>query len=568
MSSGSRAARILHISDLHFGHRFQSAKWTSLLDCAKSLAPDVVVVTGDLVNTPLVWMLSRAKRGLEELQKELNNVDIWVIPGNHDTRITGLLPVGWLFGIAVANLAFATLWWVLDREPLNLPSWQHVGLHCLIDVNVGLAGLCLILRLLVRKNLECQWKGFFLTRARCSNRVPVGIVPFDSASEGVSWARGRIRDGSLAKFRSEMEAARDTDTRAITWIAAVHHHPLPLPYDDSTEQMMIMDNAGALMKELSQAGIRLVLHGHKHHQHFARIVVDPAAAHSSELAVLSAGTPTSARSAGPFWHGFNVIDIDAEQRVRIGMHEAPPAGGGFELRQTLNLASLEEQDKRRFLRDAEQIGVSCERMLCVVQIGSFGDARFVREFRGVRALRDGVDGLPGPYVAFASSGLVEAFVARSLSQSGPSVSLALQSMTLNRIEAAIRFRGSVLQKDEVPIDFALECYANNAFALNRWQFQCMYPDRTDDSNEFLNFEVPRDVALEEFFIHVQFPDDVALPYRIDVKQRTATESQWIALPRDCLVRIESQSIVQIRIRYPRPGAPAHLGAERQHLSHE
>ena len=559
MSAGTRAARILHISDLHFGHGFQSAKWISLLECAKKLAPDVVVVTGDLVNTPWTWMLRRAKRELDALQRVLGKGDIWVIPGNHDTRITGLLPVRWLFGLAMANLGLALVWWWLKRWPIGLPAGHQIILNSLLVINVVVAGLCLILRIFVRKDLGKQWGGFFLTASRCSTQVPVGVVPFDSASEGVSWARGRIADSSLAKFRSEMEAARAGAIRPITWIAAVHHHPLPLPYDDSTEQMMIMDNAGALMKELSRAGVRLVLHGHKHHQHFARIVVDPAAAHASELAVLSAGTPTSARSAGPFWHGFNVIDIDAEQHVRIEMYEAPPAGGGFELRQTLDLASLEEQDKRRFWRDAEQMGVSCERMLCVARIGRFGDARFVREFRGVRALREGVEGLSGPYAASATSGLVEAFVARSLSQSGPAVSLKIESITLSEIKAAIHFSGSVLQKSEPPIDFALEAYANNAFALNRWQYQCMYPDRKqEDSNEFLNFKVPVDLALEEFFVHIQFPDEIPLPYRIDVKQQASSESPWNPLPRDCLVRIESQAIVQIRIRYPKPGATIRL----------
>ena len=36
-----------------------------------------------------------------------------------------------------------------------------------------------------------------------------------------------------------------------------------------------MDNAGALLNELTRSKVRLVgLHGHKHHQHFARIVVN------------------------------------------------------------------------------------------------------------------------------------------------------------------------------------------------------------------------------------------------------------------------------------------------------
>jgi hypothetical protein len=561
----AKSARILHISDLHFGMRFQRGKWESLQQQAKALGPDIVMITGDLVNTPWFWMLKRAKRELDALSRVLGcDTEIWVIPGNHDTRITGLLPVAWLAPLFGAGLLIAAFWFSLGTARLALPFWARITVDCFSGLFLLAALICLILRCLVRIKLANIWSGYFLTSARCSSRIPVGVVPFDSASQGVSWARGKIPENRFAKFRSEMVGPTDSSV-PITWIAAVHHHPLPLPYDDSTEQMMAMDNAGALMNELSRAGIRLVLHGHKHHQHFARIVVDPAQSQTSELAVLSAGTPTSARTVGAFWHGFNVIDIDAEQRIKIAMYEAPPRGGTFDLRRTLDLASLEEQDRRRYQDNVAKIGVSCERMLCVAEITSYGDARFVREFRGVSAIRDGVEGLSGPYVAATTSGLVEAFNARPLSQWGPAVSLKLNASTTSRIEAQILFAGSGLQTNDLPIDFVLECYANNAFALNRWQFECMYPDRPGKNQGFedLSFVVPKDIALTDLFIHIQFPNDVRLPYRMDIRQRSGDiePPRWSVLPRDCLVRIESQHIVQIRIRYPPPGAVIQLNWE-------
>jgi 3',5'-cyclic AMP phosphodiesterase CpdA len=561
----ANAARILHISDLHFGLRFQRAKWESLQQQAKALAPDIVMVTGDLVNTPWFWMLKRARRELDALSAVLGGTtDIWVIPGNHDTRITGLLPVKWLTPAFAAGLLIAACWFTLGIARLALPFWARIAVDTLSGLFLLIATLCLILRVLVRVNLASAWGDYFLTSARCSSRVPVGVVPFDSASQGVSWARGKIPEYRFAKFRSEMVEPAGSNA-SITWIAAVHHHPLPLPYDDSTEQMMAMDNAGALMNELSRAGIRLVLHGHKHHQHFARIVVDPAQSQATELAVLSAGTPTSARTVGAFWHGFNVIDIDAEKRIKIGMYEAPPRGGTFDLRRTLDLATFEEQDRRRYLDLIAKIGVSCDRMLCVADITGYGDARFVREFRGVSAIRDGVEGLSGPYVANTTNGLVEAFNARPLSQWGPAVSLKLNASTTRRIEAQIAFAGSGLQINDLPIDFVLECYANNAFALNRWQFECMYPDRVERNQGFedLNFAVPKDIALQELFVHVQFPSAVQLPHRMDIRQRSSEgeHPRCTALPRDCLVRIESQHAVQIRVRYPAPGSVIELNWE-------
>jgi Calcineurin-like phosphoesterase len=72
ISSEERPARVLHLSDLHFGLRFQIDKWQALREKARELAPDLVVVTGDLVNTPWFWMLKRARAELKDLHAHLN----------------------------------------------------------------------------------------------------------------------------------------------------------------------------------------------------------------------------------------------------------------------------------------------------------------------------------------------------------------------------------------------------------------------------------------------------------------------------------------------------------------
>lgn len=563
--SAPRPARILHLSDLHFGRQFQGAKWQQLRASAKGLAPDLVIVTGDLVNTPWFWMLKRARGELDRLGAELSPdaavsepCEVWAIAGNHDTRITGLLPVRWLLGVALASVVISGLFWWVGRITPPLPPWAHSMTDILASGFLAVTLTALLLRALVRSNLTHELgPKHFLTRAQVSRRIAIGIVPFDSASEGVSWARGRVSDESLSTFHKGMT---DAQTQAgpkvnLLWIAAVHHHPLPLPYDDSAERMMAMDNAGAFMSELSKAGIRLVLHGHKHHQHFARIVVDPLKSRGSELAVLSAGTPTERRNSGAFWHGFNVIDVDSDGRVQISMYEGPPGGGAFELKSCLDLAPIEEQDRRRHAQDRLDIGTACERMLVVVAIGPYGDARFVREFRGVSTNVDALYELPGPFVAATSRGLVEAFVARSLCQWGPAVTLQhCGTPSLGKIDAKIKFGGSGLQKNDQPIDFMMEFYVNNAFALNQWQFECMYPkrDARDEGLEYMHIKVPKDIAVQELLIHVRFPEDVPLPHRIDVKQETGVgmTSHWGVVTRSCLVRIESQFVVQVRIPFP------------------
>jgi len=570
MSSEERPARILHMSDLHFGWQFQIDKWQALKNQARDAKPDLVMITGDLVNTPWFWMLKRARAGIEDLHALLNPptpplvpgdptaavippCEIWVIPGNHDTRITGLLPVQWLIGMACAALALAALCRGLLYIRPPLPTWARYTVGGVAILFAAIAVVALLLRCLVRSNLEKAWgPDHFLTAARCSKRIPVGIVPFDSASEGIWWARGRVPQAQLIGIRESMGAQA-----GVTWIAAVHHHPLPLPYDHAAEPMMVMDNAGALINELAQANIRLVLHGHKHHQHFARIVINPAESQFADLAVVSAGTPTHSRDPGTFKHGFNVIDVHVNGQIQITQYEAPP-GGTFRRLDPIDLAPVEEQDHRRHLADREALKICCERMLCIADIDAYGDARFYREFREVSTRQHAVERLAGPYVAGTGGGFVEAYRAQSISAWGPQISLQfLKPHPVERVPAEIRFASPGLQQGMAPVDFVLEFYANNCFALNRWQYECMYPLRDVlDSNESIRFRAPPDIAVRELTLHVRFPDEMPLPKRIDVRQKSeiGAEVHAQALPAENVVRIDTQRIVQVRIPYPRLGS--------------
>lgn len=75
--------RILHISDLHFGPPFVSTVAEALLQNIPALAPDVIVVSGDLTQ--------RAKRQQFEQAREffdrLPDIPLLVIPGNHDVAL-------------------------------------------------------------------------------------------------------------------------------------------------------------------------------------------------------------------------------------------------------------------------------------------------------------------------------------------------------------------------------------------------------------------------------------------------------------------------------------------------
>lgn len=77
------STRILHISDLHFGPPFVPSVAEALLQQVPALAPDVIVVSGDLTQ--------RAKRHQFEAARDyfnkLPDIPRLVIPGNHDVPL-------------------------------------------------------------------------------------------------------------------------------------------------------------------------------------------------------------------------------------------------------------------------------------------------------------------------------------------------------------------------------------------------------------------------------------------------------------------------------------------------
>ena len=86
MDPKTRSCVIAHLSDLHAGSQYFVP---NLLDRAlvevNDLAPDVVVITGDLTNMGFRQEFREAKEYIERLDCR----DVLVVPGNHDSRNVG-----------------------------------------------------------------------------------------------------------------------------------------------------------------------------------------------------------------------------------------------------------------------------------------------------------------------------------------------------------------------------------------------------------------------------------------------------------------------------------------------
>lgn len=70
--------RILHLSDTHFGTE-RKAVVEAVLDLARSLAPDLVVLSGDITQRARRGQFTAARRFIERL-----SLPVLAVPGNHD----------------------------------------------------------------------------------------------------------------------------------------------------------------------------------------------------------------------------------------------------------------------------------------------------------------------------------------------------------------------------------------------------------------------------------------------------------------------------------------------------
>jgi 3',5'-cyclic AMP phosphodiesterase CpdA len=96
---------LLHLSDLHFG-RIQPGLPEALLEAARRIAPDVVVVSGDLTQRARTLEFQQARAFLDLLPSPLI-----VVPGNHD------VPLHNLYGRFVQRLGRFQAYITPDLEP-------------------------------------------------------------------------------------------------------------------------------------------------------------------------------------------------------------------------------------------------------------------------------------------------------------------------------------------------------------------------------------------------------------------------------------------------------------------
>ncbi|MCX4156300.1 MULTISPECIES: metallophosphoesterase family protein [Paraburkholderia] len=548
---------ILHLSDLHFGQWFQTHKWEEIKVEAKKIQPDVVIITGDLVNTPWFWKLRKAKAELEKFLGEIKpradaaEAKLFIVPGNHDTRVSGLFAIKWLkyaffisFAIGVLMLACS------HQSPVSWLSLRAYSVTAIIAAGIcaSVALVSMVLRMLTSTRLDAVLSPFLVRDVQILADMGLGVLPLDSATASKLGAHGRVPNDVAVKCQKVEENAQ------LFWIAAVHHHALPLPYDSEHESLMIMENAGTLLQELLKRKVPLILHGHKHHHHFARLSTRTKDGEDREIAVLSAATPTEKYNQGAFHHGYNVLRLANSHELTITTFEAE-AGGSFNRKNTINITTDAEYARRRFEGNSKELGLSCAKMVSSVQIDEYGDALLSREFAGLETQAILTE-FPCELAASSVSGEITHASVQVTSDKSPSASLEIVDLQSRSAKFKVQFSGDVLRPNSFPLDLNFRALATNAFALTSTQHRLMQPHARSTDEEMI-FTVPDCLAVRELILLLSFPKTAAFPKSISLQVSTPEVSrngQWHPVDSQSVTYSHSTQSVIAQIASPQPGA--------------
>jgi Icc protein len=251
---------IAQLSDLHCGSPFFAPELlTAAVDEIVAVQPDLVLVGGDLTAEGYANEFRAAARFLEPILE--SDLPTLVIPGNHDAKNVGYLHFRDTFGPGdVDGKADRVLTLVRDAEP-GTPQ-------------------------------------------------RVRVVALDSTKPDLAEGEiGRERYGWLT------QSLDDGDFHVV----ALHHHLVPVP-GTGRERNTVWDS-GDVLALLSDAGVHLVLCGHKHVPYVWLL---------NHVLVVNSGTVSSYRLRGYVRPSYNLIEVD-EAQIRVTFRY-PGAGERFAAR--------------------------------------------------------------------------------------------------------------------------------------------------------------------------------------------------------------------------------------------
>jgi 3',5'-cyclic AMP phosphodiesterase CpdA len=452
--------RIVHISDLHFGSHNESLEQNLRETQIAALRPDLIIATGDLVNTPNDEDFTKVFQFLDSLAaactapdssgstatSESKSPRVVVVPGNHDYGEDGVVK----------------LW---NKRLYARHSRGRTTSHYFQPENVWVYG-------------------------------------FDSAKRG-SFSSGKIQDVELQQFHAEYtqheQKYGEAFARAFK-IVAVHHHPLPVNWDtDWRQRWLTMSNSGTLLGALLHRKIDLVLHGHEHLQARARLQSTLGGDGDWHIAVVSVGT-TLKRINSPEQNVFNLITIDETGAVELTPYEADQYAFYPGTNRTM-LRTSGEARLRSFQAWVNREGFVYDEVASVTALNSDGDCRRIVECDDLQIVRaESPRSTEHDLRLPPTSGYID-LLDVTVPTDGRHAGMYLEP-TKNENVVKIKYGQNVTLATGETISYQYHWWAINAFAMDARQFQGRYADKS--RLEFTHFPVTD--PIRDLTVIVQFPE--------------------------------------------------------------
>jgi 3',5'-cyclic AMP phosphodiesterase CpdA len=384
--------RIAHLSDLHFGDRFELGLWRDVAHAVVDFAPQVLVVSGDLVDHPAPAHLLAAKCELRTLASDAG-AELCVVPGNHDLLEYGSGVVqrrhDWyprIFGTDDTAAAEAALAQELGVAALGFSATARDGASVWSAIKTRLFGDPKFAR-----TIPSDPPAPKLVWSRPG--LPILCALLDSTPGGPGdLATGLVSDDALRRLAAELDAI---NTPCLARIAVVHHHVLPVAYagaaHDRQESVMVLRNAGTVLRVLADQRFDLVLHGHWHRPQCARLDFATAAGAAYPITVAAAGS-AAMKTPDPRGNSFNLIEIEESGRITVWpvFYGGAQAPRWRESQDAPRYREPTEAVKRRaFVRAGERHPLECALRRQEFKITENGDLWITQAYEGLRRTGSG-----------------------------------------------------------------------------------------------------------------------------------------------------------------------------------